>query len=114
MINIDEYLEGYRQEGIQYLKSNVPEIKKLESLDELHNLKLTQGSDLGIILVLKYEAKAPELFPAVRQRLIDKSIAKRHNFIGTRQENKGTPEETYMVHMGFYGSKLQIVLTVHK
>ena len=66
------------------------------------------------VLILQYEAKAPKLFPAVRQRLMDAGIAKRHNMLHTSLKHGGTPAEVYTVVMGFYGNSLQIVLDVHK
>ncbi|MBI4453901.1 hypothetical protein HY636_04630 [Candidatus Woesearchaeota archaeon] len=110
----DEHLARYRQEGIEYLRANLPEIQRVESLDDLKDLKLTRHTDIGVILMLQYEATAPTLFPAVRQRLMDAGVAKRHNMLHTSLKNEGTPDEVYNVTMGFYGAKLQISLDVHK
>lgn len=110
----DEHLAKYREEGIEYLRTNVPEVQRVEALDDLQNLKLVKQSDLDIILMLKYEATAPTLFPAVRQRLLDRDVAKRHNMLYTSLKNEGTPDEVYNVTMGFYGNRLQISLDVHK
>ncbi|MBU3940854.1 MAG: hypothetical protein KKH88_02940 [Nanoarchaeota archaeon] len=110
----DEHLARYREQGIEYLRANVPEIQRLESLDDLENLELIGTTDLGEFLKLQYEANAPNLFPAVRQRLIESGLAKRHNMLHTSVENQGSPDEAYNVTMGFYGNKLQISLDVHR
>ena len=110
----DEHLAKYREEGIEYLRANIPEIKKLESLDDLKNLKLIKQNDMSVILILEYEANAPTLLPAVRQRLIEKGMGKEHNMLHTSIKNKGKPDEAYNIMMGFYGNKLQISLDVYK
>ena len=104
-----EYLEGYKTKGIDYLRRNVPEIQRLESFEKFENLRFVSGRDLGDILIIEYEARAPSLFPAVRQRLIDEGIAKRHNMLHTSLGN-----ELYNVTMGFFGNSLQISLNVCK
>jgi len=109
-----EHLAKYREEGIEYLRANIPEIQKVEALDDLQDLKLVGQTDLDRILILQYEANAPSLFPAIRQRLLDEGIAKRRNMLHTSVKNEGTPDEVYNVTMGFYGNKLQISLDVHK
>ena len=109
----DVYLSKYLLEGEDYIKI-IPEIQRLESLDDLHDLNLSRSDDLGDILFVRYEALAPELFPHVRQRLIDSGMAKRHNVLSTGRRNKNTPDETYNVRMGFYGKRLQISLTVRQ
>jgi hypothetical protein len=114
MNNFDEHLAIYRQEGINYLRANVPEIRRIESLDDLKNLTLTRQRDLDLLLILQYEATAPTLFPAVRQRLMDAGVAKRHNMLHTSVKNEGKPDEVYNVTMGFYGARLQISLDVHR
>ena len=114
MDRLVEHLARYRKEGIEYLRANVPEIKRVESLDDLKDLKLARQTDLGEILILQYEAIAPTLFPAVRQRLIDRGVAKRHNMLHTSMKNEGTPNEVYNVTMDFYGARLQISLDVHR
>jgi len=115
MDTFDKHFEGFREHGADYLRKNLPEVQRIESMDELHGLNLTGARSLvGNIIFMAYEASAPSLFPHVRQRLIDKGIAKRHNMLDTLIENEGTPSETYRTHMGFYGSRLQIALTVRK
>ena len=114
MNSFDKHIVRYREKVSEYLRANVPEIQKLESLDDLQDLRLTKAAELDRILMLQYEAKGTNLFPQVRQRLIDKGIAKRHNMIGTHVDKKGTYEETYCLNMGFYGSTLRISLKVYK
>ena len=109
----EKHLERYREEGIDYLRANVPEVQRVESLEELQDLRLVRQSDLGSTLMLMYEAAAPSLFPAVRQRLIDRGFG-RHHMVSGKREKRGTPEETCRVTMGFYGSMLQISLKVRK
>ncbi len=110
----DGHLTRYREEGIEYLRANVPEIQRFEALDDLHDLKLVRETDYADILILEYEAAAPSLFPAVRQGLLERTVAKRHNMLHTYVENEGTPDEVYNVTMGFYGNKLQISLDAHR
>ena len=114
MNQFEEHLIRYMQEGMEYLRANVPEIQRVESLDDLKDLKLTKHTDLSEILVLQYEATALTLFPAVRQRLIDKGVAKRHNMLCTSVLNEGTASELYRVTIGFYGARLQVSLDIHK
>ena len=100
------------------LRRNIPEVKKLESLDDLKDLRLVKIDDyipgLGDGLSLEYQASAPTLFPHVRQRLIDKGIAKPHNIECTSLENEGTPHEVYAVIIKFYRGRLEISLYVTK
>ncbi|HJX05793.1 MAG TPA: hypothetical protein VJ461_03720 [Candidatus Nanoarchaeia archaeon] len=114
MNKFNEHLALYYKEGASYLRANVPEIQRIEALDELHDLKLVKQVNLNDILILQYQATAPTLFPAVRQRLIDRGIAKRHDMLHTSVRNKGTQDEVYNVTMGFYGNTLQISLDVHR
>ncbi|MBT3985473.1 hypothetical protein HOD38_05265 [archaeon] len=109
-----KHLEGYKKEGIKYLRLNVPEIQRIESLKELEDITLLKETDGGIVFVLEYDIKAPALFPHVRKKIIESGIAKRHNVLNTSVENEGTPEEIYSIVLGFYGNDLQIHLKVHK
>ncbi len=114
MNRFDEHLAGYRKSGMEYLSANVPEIKRIEALEDFSELTFIKDTDAGEVLMLQYEAKAPSLFPYVRQSLIDKGVAKKHNMIRISKKNEGTPEEIYNVLMGFYGIALQISIDVHK
>ena len=114
MNRFDEHLAGYRKSGMEYLSANVPEIKRIEALEDFSELTFIKDTDAGLILVLQYEAKAPSLFPYVRKELLDIGVAKEHNMLRISRKNIGTPEEIYNVVMGFYGSALQISIDVHK
>ena len=114
MNRFDEHLAKYKKSGMEYLKANVPEIQRIESLDDFLELTFIKDIDAGEVLMLQYEAKAPSLFPYVRQRLIDKGVVKKHNMLHTSRKNIGTPDEIYNVIMGFYGSALQISIDVNK
>jgi hypothetical protein len=114
MKRFEEIMIRYKEEGLAYLRANVPEIQRIESFSGLHNLRVKKQADLDDILFLHYDAKAPELFHAVRQRLIDAGVAKRHNVIRMWIENKGMPDELYRVDLRFYGSSLLVHLDVHR
>lgn len=110
-----EYLAGYVREGPLYLRLNVPEVQRLEALDDLHDLRFVKDENVSYLtVILQYEATAPVLFPHVRQRLIDHGVAKRHNMLSTEVKNRGTADEVYRVRMGFYGNMLQIALAVRR
>jgi hypothetical protein len=109
MGNFEEYRKTFRQlvdKGVVF-----PEISRLKSIEELQDLRLIGCSDDDVYMSFKYEAVAPELFPAVRQRLIDLGVAKIHNMCDT---SLGQDGNRYRVHMGFYGNKLQIMLDLYK
>lgn len=115
MDQFNEHMVRYRKEGIKYLRENIPEIQRIESLDDLQDLELVKETDLpDMVLVLRYKANTPSLFPAVRQRLLDKNVAKKHNMLHTSLRNRGTLDEFYRVTMGFYGNRLLISLDVRK
>ena len=99
-------------EGVKYLRNNVQEIKRLEKLDALHDLELIEDINIVNGVLLEYSARAPSLFPHVRQRLIEKGIAR--STVSTKREDVGTSEETYRVHMTYHSGMLQIALTVRK
>lgn len=112
MGTFDKHFEGFRKHGADYVRRNFPEVQRIELMDELNKLKLTGATDLGDIIMMEYEAFAPSLFPYVRKSLIDKGIAKKHNILDIKRENRDGLHEKYRTRMGFYGSKLQIALTV--
>ena len=114
MNQFDEHLARYRQEGISYLRANIPEIQRVESFADLKDLTLRRRTDLGEILILQYEATAPTLFPAVRKRLMEAGVANGHSILHTQIKNKGTKDEVYNVTMGFYAARLQISIDVHR
>jgi len=114
MNNFDEQLIQYKKSGMNYLRTNIPEIQKIESLDALKDLKLKSENQIEDIIILKYETTAPDLFPAIRQKLINSGKINKNNVMYTSTRNKGTPNETYNIGLSFYGAKLQIHLEVHK
>jgi len=119
MNKFSEYLLGYKEDGMNYLRANVPELQRLESLVDLTNLKLVNEpndfkvTDLGL-LMLRYQATAPTLFPHVRKNIISSGIAKKNNMLYRSIKCKGKSDESYSLKMGFYGNRLQIYLTVTK
>ena len=114
MASSEEHFTRYRQEGIRYLRVNIPEVQKIESLDILKDLKLIRQIDLDEIVILQYEATAPDLFPAVRKNFIEMGIVKKHNVSWTGIKNKGTADERYEIMLCFYGASLQIYLDIGK
>ena len=114
MTSFEEHFAKYRQEGIEYLRANFPEVQRIESLDVLKDLKLIKQTDLDCIVVLEYEATAPDLFPAVRKNFIERGIVKRYNVSWTGIKNKGTADERYEIMLCFYGASLQIYLDLGK
>jgi hypothetical protein len=114
MNNFDEYLTQYKKSGMTYLRTNIPEIQKIESLDGLKDLKLQSENQIQDMLILKYETTASNVFPTIRQRLIESGKVNKNNIMYTSTRNKGTPKETYNIGLSFYGARLQIHLEVHK
>ena len=96
----------------EVILERVPAIQKLESLDSLVDLNLTRIIDRGNnMLVLKYSANAPAIYPNIRKELLDKGIAKTHNFFGALCEN--VPAHHVREVLKYYGSRLQVFLTVY-
>lgn len=54
MKQIEIYMKGVREQSAKYLRENVPEIQRLESLDDLHDLTLTEQKEVEEILFLEY------------------------------------------------------------
>jgi hypothetical protein len=114
MSAFDLYLAIYDDKGLDYLRKHLPEVQRLENLNELQDLKLVDKKSDGGILTLDYKARAPSLFPAVRQRLIDQGVVKRHNVLCTFRRYADTSLEDYRLILGFYGDALQIHLALTK
>ena len=110
----DDYLEGYKEKGVDFLRENVPEVQKFEACDVLTDLRLIKDTDMDVSIVLHYVARAPSLIPSVRKKLIELGLAKQSNMMYSSVRNKGTEDEVYSVTMGFYGKKLQINLNLIK
>jgi len=116
-MKIDPYKQfgHYQGKDLDFLKQNLPEIKRLESLEDLEDLKLVRlKNEAPLVVTLEYVARAPTFFPHVRKNLIDNGIAKKHNILGTTRKNRDTHEERYGVIMGFYGNRLQLYLELSK
>lgn len=110
----EDYLEGYREKGVDFIRTNVPEVKEFENCSVLQDLKLLKHTDMDVSIVLHYVARAPDLFPSVRKRIIELGLAKQGNMMYSSLRNKGTENEIYNITMGFYGKKLQINLNLLK
>jgi len=110
----DLYRAIYEDKGIDYLRKHLPEVQRLENLDKLQDLKLVGEKSGGGILTLDYKARAPSLFPAARQRLIDQGVVKKHNILCTFRRYANNPSEDYRLILGFYGDALQIHLALTK
>ena len=105
MFVFDKHLEKYRSKGIDYFRKNVPQIQRIESSKELENLRFIGHEDLGAVLKLQYDAKAPSSFSNIKQRLINAGLAENRHILSTSrfERNRG-----YNVELGFYGYALQI------
>ena len=121
MDDIAAWQEGFQHGGIAYLRDRVPEVRRIEEfpgfsevcLHHTHNLRSNTPQIKGIVL-LEYSMRAPDLFPAVRQRLLEAGLGKEHNFLSTSVSSRGCIDEEYRVHMGFYGNCLQFGLKIRQ
>ncbi|MFH1589824.1 MAG: hypothetical protein ABIB43_04625 [archaeon] len=126
MSKFDKHFKKYEAEGVNYLRENIPELQKIESLDELQDLKFIKEDYVGAkitgipnlsytsIIMLWYEAKAPELFPNIEQKLINKKVVQKKNLLYKSKTMRKESEDYHTTHIGFYENQLQIVLSLRK
>ena len=110
MFVFDKHFEGYRSKGIDYFRKNVPQIQRIESSRELENLRFIGHEDLGTVLKLQYDAKAPLSFHNIGQRLINAGLAEKRHILST---SSSVRDREYNVELGFYGYALQISIDFH-
>ena len=116
---VREYFKQYigksekeRAKGIGKLRKTIPKIKRLESLDELKDLRLVRHTDDCGVVMLIYEASAPYLYPSVRP-LLTKKVAK-NGVVTTFTRNRGELNEFIEAQITGYGGSLQIILSVNR
>ena len=117
MPNFNGHFEAFRRHGLKHTRDTVPEIKRIESLDALKDLKLERTEVLTPqdLFFIQYSASVdPEQYAGMRKYLIDQGVAKRHNFARNNVEKKGTPEETLRIRLSYYGTALQISLLLKR
>jgi hypothetical protein len=124
-INLDELalaiLNGTKSPR-ETLREYIPFVDKIESLDKLTFLKLTdlqinqemQPNFEDYWIEANYNAIAADgFYPYVRKRLIDMGITKKHN-IQTKTHDKKLRDMAYeSLHLTFLGDRLQIYLRVY-
>src|SRR3989338_3129424 len=105
----DRNIRGVREA----VRKITPQIRNLESLDTLIDLRLTSlTTDSDVKLC--YEATATvDLYPYVRSRLISAGIIKKDNVVSTTRNNKGENDEYELLHFSFRGAHVQAILKVY-
>lgn len=111
MNTFGQHYAHYRSRGFNYLRMKLPEIKRLESLEELRDLKLVREVAVGDILFLVYTATSP-WYPHIRRSLVERRIVRRSAVSRTSVEYEGTDKEFVRTHLHFYCSRLQVILDV--
>ena len=115
--NFEKYAAEFRLNGITGLEKICLEIQGLREVKELTDLTYkccVKDDPKSKILMLWYDAKAPELFPSVRQNLISTHKIRDHNIISTSRIEKNTDAEVYNIILGFYGAKFQLFIDFKK
>jgi len=130
MENFQRHLEGYRQAGtesakgmipelrhvsyieggMEYLRENIKELQRFESLDELKGMKLSRVRDFGHMLIPEYEIQKD--IPDLRAGLINGTGAVA-GLVGSYKRYTGE-HEIHTVRLPFYTSGFQIILNVEK
>ena len=97
------------------LRQRVSQIDRLESLDSLHDLRLTKMYvEEDMILMADYEGIATtDLYPQVRTNLMRLGIIGKNNVIGLDIANKGQSDEYETLLLGFSGNRIQVVLKAY-
>ena len=105
-----ELLNG-KDSARKVLRDNFPFIERLENLDSIKDLKLTDLNLNYEFIGAEYEAVAsPEIYPHVKKNLVEAGITNKNNFI-TYKISKGCSDEYVGVRISF--SKIQAHLKIY-
>src|SRR3989344_2910564 len=96
------------------LASSFPDVRKLEGLENLDVLHLSCIFLLDDIVLVKYYAHAPKIYPNVKKELIQRKMAEEQNIFHDELINKGMPNEHVDTRLEYYSNSLQIFLQVYK
>ena len=96
------------------LASSFPEIRKLEELEDLDLLRLSSINFLEDIVLVKYYAHAPNIYPNIKRDLIERKIADEQNVAHEEIVNRGLESEHVDLRLRYYSIYLQIFLQVYK
>jgi len=117
MGDFNHLLVEYNDNGIEPLRKKIPEIKKLESLDDLQDLEFlgaTHDDKIYELLVLSYRARAsPSLYSKVKKGSIPRIIAKKKNIVSSSVIVNNLLVEFVRIHIRYYDSRLQIFLDLY-
>ena len=102
------------QSGLtKILQEKIPQLGKLERLEGLNFLRLTEMKT-GESITLSYTAVASEsLYPTLDKKLLEKDIIRLNNLLNLDISNKGLPDEYKKIHLAFSESSIQIFLRVY-
>lgn len=115
----EDLLAGYVAGGVDFLRTQVPEIQRLEALEELADVRLVRAETLPPetptpqLVRVEYEGEyageATEVSQAMRTLLSEHGIGKAYNIIGMRQESRA-----HELYLSLYEGCLRINLRVTK
>lgn len=102
------------QSGLtKILQEKIPQLGKLERLEGLNFLRLTEMKT-GDILILSYTGVASKsLYPAINKQLVEKDIIKLSNLLNSEITHEGHPDEYQKIHLGFSENSIQVFLRVY-
>ena len=116
----EKYYEESRfmmpREGERYLRKNVPELMRLESVESLKNLELFKAdwfADCMVIVAYRARVESPP-YPRIGKVLIDAGAATGENIVSSKIRNKGMLSEYVRLHLAYYDGDLSVVLSVRK
>src|SRR3989344_475790 len=98
MVSFDQHYAHYRSRGFNYLRMKLPEIKRLESLEELHDMKLRREVVVGDVLLLAYTASS-SWYPHIRRSLVERRIVRKSAVSRTSVEHAGMENEFVRTHL---------------
>ena len=97
------------------LKTRIPQIGRLESLEELRNLRITglRMTDDNLCIINYETIASPGLYPHVRARLIERGVISEKNALYSSIGHKGQSDEYERVSFGISGASVQVFLTAY-
>ena len=114
-IELRQFLkEVLNQSGLRkILREKIPSLDKLESLDSLTSLRLTD-IETGDVLILSYEGVASQkIYPFVERYLIEERVASQNNMISSETKDLREDHEYRYIKMGFSEISIQVFLKVY-